>query len=60
MFLIVAQVWLVLGLVQLCYCLWHVLAKRALLAGGHPLVLAFYRELLACLCMYALAQKVVC
>ena len=50
-------VWVVLALVQLSYCIWHVLAKKALLAGVHPLILAFYREILAVSCMYALAFK---
>jgi len=50
-------VWAILALVQLSYCIWHVLAKTALLAGVHPLILAFYREILALSCMYALAFK---
>lgn len=50
-------VWATLALVQLSYCIWHVLAKTALLAGVHPLTLAFYREILALSCMYALAFK---
>ena len=50
-------VWAVLALVQLSYCIWHVLAKRALMSGTHPLVLAFYREILAVSCMHALAWR---
>mmetsp|Transcript_46761 Transcript_46761/g.94322 ORF Transcript_46761/g.94322 Transcript_46761/m.94322 type:complete len:449 (-) Transcript_46761:9-1355(-) len=51
-------VWTVLGCVQLGYCIFHVLAKNALMAGTHPLILAFYREMIACVCMYTLAYKI--
>jgi len=48
-------VWATLFLVQLSYCVWHVLAKKALLQGFSPLVLALYRELLACLLLHGMA-----
>lgn len=49
------KVWCVLVVVQICYCLWHVLAKKALNHGMDPLVLALYRELIACALMHSMA-----
>lgn len=51
-------VWPLLVVVQIAYCFWHIFAKRALLSGDSPLVLAFYREIIACCCMYILASAV--
>lgn len=51
------RVWAVLFSTQLAYCIWHVLAKKALLDGFHPLTLAMYRELIACPVMHLLAWR---
>jgi drug/metabolite transporter (DMT)-like permease len=53
-----ALVWLVLGAVQLCYCIWHVVAKEALLNGLSALVLALYREIMASVLMHTMAYFV--
>jgi len=52
------SVWLVLALVQISYCIWHILAKKAMSQGIHPLVIAFYREIMACFCMYTLSYLI--
>lgn len=52
------KVWFVLFTVQLCYCVWHVVGKKALMDGMHPIVLAIYRELGACMVMHALATRI--
>ena len=47
-----------LAAVQLSYCVWHVLGKIALNGGANPFVLALYRQLGACVCLYVLARCV--
>lgn len=47
-----------LVVVQLAYCVWHVLGKVALNGGTNPFVLALYRQLGACACLAALARAV--
>jgi len=45
-----------LVVVQLAYCVWHILGKIALNGGTNPFVLALYRQLGACVCLYGLAR----
>ena len=47
-----------LVLVQLLYCGWHVVAKRALNSGLNPFVLALYRQWGAVVCLVGLAYLV--
>ncbi|KAJ8611020.1 hypothetical protein CTAYLR_007066 [Chrysophaeum taylorii] len=50
--------WAALFVVQLSYCVWHVLGKAALNGGMSPFVLALYRQGGACLCMVFLSRVV--
>lgn len=50
--------WAVLFIVQLLYCIWHVLGKKALNRGMSPYVLALYREIGACICMTTFSRIV--